>query len=113
MRIQDVAILVVDDVNAMRTQIQELLQKVGFDLIFLASNGVEAKVVLENESEIKLIMADWHMEPVNGLELLEFVRTDKRFSKIAYVMVTAESIKENVIKAIGSGVDDYLVKPLT
>ena len=70
MKIQEVSILVIDDVNAMRTQIQDLLHRVGFELVFFASNGVEAKVVLQNE-KIHLILADWHMQPMDGIELLQ------------------------------------------
>ncbi|MCB0486771.1 MAG: response regulator [Flavobacteriaceae bacterium] len=112
MQIQDVAILIVDDVNAMRVQIQKLLETTGFKTFTLASNGAEAKEILENQN-INFVIADWHMEPMNGLELLQFVRKHAKLGKLPFVMMTAESAKENVVTAIKAGVDQYLVKPLT
>jgi two-component system chemotaxis response regulator CheY len=108
----EVGILVVDDVNAMRVQIRELLKTVGFGRIQVASNGLEAKQILEMDS-FQLILADWQMEPTDGLELLKYVRAHPEFKHIAFMMVTAESTKEGVVQAIQAGVDDYLIKPLT
>ena len=105
-------ILVVDDVNTMRTQIKELLIGFGFKNVNTVANGEEAKVAL-SASQYHLILADWHMEPTNGMELLKFVRGNPSLKGIAYVMITAESTKERVVEAIKAGVDDYLVKPLT
>ena len=113
MKLQDVPILVVDDVNAMRLQIQELLQRVGFEIIFLACNGAEALDVLQKESSVRLILADLHMEPINGLDLLTVLKANKQNQNLAYIMITADSTKDKVVKSIQAGVDDYLVKPLT
>ncbi len=112
MRVQDVGILIVDDVNAMRIQIKEVLRKVGFEKFMLASNGVEAREVLVN-NPIHLVLSDWHMEPTSGLELLTFIRGHSTLSALPFLMVTAESAKEEVIKAVVAGIDDYIVKPLT
>lgn len=109
---QDAAILVVDDVNTMRTQISDLLKGFGFPNVTTVGNGEEAKVALAN-GKFNLVLSDWHMEPTNGMELLKFVRTTPTLQGIAFVMVTAESTKERVVEAIKAGVDDYLVKPLT
>ena len=105
-------ILVVDDVNTMRTQIKELLIGFGFKNVTTVANGEEAKVALTSKP-YHLVLADWHMEPTNGIDLLKFVRGSPALKQIAYVMVTAESTKERVVEAIKAGVDDYLVKPLT
>lgn len=109
---EEVSVLVIDDVNTMRVQIKELLASFGFRKITLASSGEEAKVLLAN-GQFQLIMSDWHMEPTNGLELLRFVRASEQLKTVPFIMATAESAKENVIEAIKSGVDEYLVKPLT
>jgi two-component system chemotaxis response regulator CheY len=105
-------ILIVDDVNTMRMQIKELLKAFGFQNLAMVSNGEEAKIEL-TKNPYDLILCDWHMEPCDGLELLKHVRKDTHFKAIAFVLITAESTKERVIEAIKSGVDDYLIKPLT
>jgi two-component system chemotaxis response regulator CheY len=109
---EEVGILVVDDVNTMRVQIKDLLNSFGFRKVVLAGNGEEAKAALDAQP-IHLILCDWHMTPVDGMEFLKHVRTHATHKGIAFIMVTAESTKERVVEAIKSGVDDYLVKPLT
>jgi two-component system chemotaxis response regulator CheY len=105
-------ILIVDDVNTMRMQIKELLKAFGFQHLSMVSNGEEAKIELA-KNPYDLILADWHMEPCDGLQLLKYVRQEPNFKAIAFVLITAESTKERVIEAIKAGVDDYLIKPLT
>lgn len=109
---EDVSVLVIDDVNTMRIQIRELLRGLGFRKILVASNGEEAKQLFK-KVPIHLVLSDWHMEPGNGLALLEFIRKDPELQNIAFIMVTAENTKERVMQAIQAGVDDYLMKPLT
>ncbi len=108
----EVGILVVDDVNTMRVQIKDLLKSFGFRNIHLAGGGEEGKAMLERQS-IHLILCDWHMSPTDGLDFLKYVRAHDLHKSTAFIMVTAESTKERVVEAIKSGVDDYLVKPLT
>jgi two-component system chemotaxis response regulator CheY len=112
MLITDINVLVVDDVNAMRVNIRELLKGVGFRVVKVASSVEEAKPLLEAEP-IHLILADMHMEPLNGIDFLHYVRAHPNYKAVPYVMVTAENAKENVIEAITSGVDDYIMKPFT
>lgn len=112
MEVEEVSILVIDDVNSMRIQIKELLRSFGFRKISAVGNGEEAKILIEIDS-FHLILADWRMEPTNGLELLKYVRNHPSCKKVAFLMVTAEGTKEKVVEAIQAGVDDYLVKPLT
>jgi two-component system chemotaxis response regulator CheY len=108
----DVNILIIDDVNAVRIQLRDLLRSFGFKKIKLAGNAQEAKASLDTEP-FQLILCDWHMSPVSGLEFLKFVRTHPAFNAIPFVMVTAESTRELVLEAIQNGVDDYIIKPLT
>jgi two-component system chemotaxis response regulator CheY len=105
-------ILVVDDVNTMRTQIKDLLIGFGFKNVDTVANGEEAKKALGSKS-YHLVLSDWHMEPTNGMDLLKHIRTVPSLKPVAFIMITAESTKERVVEAIKSGVDDYLVKPLT
>lgn len=105
-------ILVVDDVNAMRVQIQKLLETTGFKKILQADSGEAAKKILENEP-VNFIVSDWHMEPMSGMDLLAWVRAQPKIKGLPFIMVTAEATKEEVVKAIQAGVDQYIVKPLT
>src|SRR6476620_8501305 len=109
---EEVCILVVDDVNTMRIQIKELLKGAGFKKISLAASGEEAKQVMAIE-QFHLILSDWQMGPTGGLDLLKYVRSHPLYKDVAFIMVTAESTKEKVIEVVKSGVDNYLVKPLT
>jgi two-component system, chemotaxis family, chemotaxis protein CheY len=109
---EEVGILIVDDVNAMRVQIKELLKSLGFRKVMLAANGEEAKQIIAVEPP-HLMLVDWHMAPCDGMELLKYVRAHRLHKEVAFIMVTAETTKERVMEAIKSGVDDYLIKPLT
>lgn len=109
---EELNVLVVDDVNTMRVQIKDLLLSFGFKNVSVAENGEGAKAVLAGGT-FHLILCDWHMAPTDGLEFLKFIRSQPQTKNIAFIMVTAEGTKEKVIEAIKSGVDDYLVKPLT
>lgn len=112
MDIDQINILIVDDVSALRSYIKELLKSFGYCQISVASNVPEASRILE-EREYQLILCDWHMQPVDGLNWLRMLRTNSKSKSIPFIMITAEKATENVMKAIGGGVDDYLLKPLT
>jgi len=109
---EDVGILVIEDVQAMQVQIRELLTQIGFSRIVVVDNGIEARHVLNNQL-IQLILCDWHMTPVTGLELLSYVRSTMSLKRIPFIMVTAENTRSLVLEAVRFGVDDYLLKPLT
>lgn len=108
----DVNILVVDDVNTVRIQLNDLLKSFGFGQIRTAGSVPEATRVLASEP-VHLILCDWHMSPMTGFEFLRSVRQHPEHQKVAFIMVTAEATKERVLEAIQAGVDDYIVKPLT
>ncbi len=112
LRVDQVQILVVDDVNAVQVRIRELLTAIGFKEITLASSGRQA-IKLLSEKKYDLILSDWHMEDGDGVELLKYVRGSSSTKDTAFVFVTVENTKDRVIEAIKGGVDDYLVKPLT
>lgn len=104
-------VLIVDDYNTMLRIIKNLLKQLGFSNVDEATDGQEAlKKVQENE--YGLIISDWNMEPMTGLDLLEAVRcSGEAYAKTPFIMVTAESKTENVIAAKKAGVDNYIVKP--
>lgn len=106
----NINILIVDDYKTMLRIIRGLLSQIGFSNIDEAANGAEAIVKLK-EKNYNLIISDWNMEPMTGLELLQNVRTDEKTKTIPFIMVTAESKTENVIAAKQAGVSNYIVKP--
>ncbi len=112
MLITEINVLIVDDVNSMRVNIRELLRGAGFRTVRVASSVEEAKPLLEAEP-FQLVLADLHMEPLNGMDFLQYVRAHPVHKGIAFVLVTAENTKEHVIGAITAGVDDYIMKPFT
>jgi two-component system chemotaxis response regulator CheY len=103
-------VLIVDDYKTMLRIIRNLLKQIGFDNVDEASDGQEALNRLR-EKTYGLVISDWNMEPMTGLELLKQVRADSRLKGVPFIMVTAESKTENVIAAKAAGVSNYIVKP--
>ncbi|MEQ1788991.1 MAG: response regulator [Rickettsiales bacterium] len=103
-------ILVVDDYSTMRRIIKNLLKQLGFDNVEEASDGGDAFKKVQ-EKPAGLIISDWNMEPMTGMELLKLVRAHATLKNTPFIMVTAESKPENVIAAKQAGVSNYIVKP--
>lgn len=103
-------ILVVDDQRTMTRIIRNLLKQNDLNNSDEASNGEEALAKLRTGG-FGLIISDWNMEPMTGLELLQKVRGDDQLKKTPFIMVTAESKPENVLAAKEAGVSNYIVKP--
>jgi len=103
-------VLVVDDYATMRRIIRNLLEQIGFTDIDEASDGEAALKKLAGGG-FGLVISDWNMEPMTGLELLQKVRGDDKFKALPFIMVTAESKTENVITAKAAGVSNYIIKP--
>lgn len=107
---KNMPILVVDDYNTMRRIVRNLLKQLGFDNTDEAADGTEALNKLR-EKPFSLVISDWNMEPMSGMELLKLVRADEKLKALPFIMVTAESKPENVIAAKQAGVSNYIVKP--
>ena len=103
-------ILVVDDYSTMRRILRNLLNQIGLADVEEAGDGGEAMNKLRTE-RFDLVISDWNMEPVTGLDLLRQVRADGVLGRLPFLMVTAESKTENVIEAKKAGVSNYIVKP--
>lgn len=103
-------VLVVDDFQSMRRIIKNLLEQIGFTQIFEAKDGKSALAEL-SKREIGLIISDWNMAPMTGLELLQNIRSQDKLKSLPFIMVTAESKTDNVVAAKEAGVDNYIVKP--
>ncbi|MDY0162007.1 MAG: chemotaxis response regulator CheY [Desulfobotulus sp.] len=107
-----IKILVVDDFATMRRILKNILKQLGFTNITEADDGTTALEALSKNS-FDLIISDWNMPKMSGLELLKKVRSDPAYKNIPFLMVTAEAQKQNVIEAVQAGVSNYVVKPFT
>jgi two-component system chemotaxis response regulator CheY len=103
-------VLVVDDFATMRRIIKTQLNSFGCTDIEEAADGQSAIEALEGH-DFDLIVSDWNMAPLTGLDLLKHVRSNPRTKAIPFVMVTAEAKPENVLTAKNAGVNNYIVKP--
>ncbi|MCS7199018.1 MAG: response regulator [Caldimicrobium sp.] len=108
----NIKILIVDDFSTMRKIIRNILTQLGFKNIVEADDGTTALDIL-NKEKIDLIISDWNMPKMNGLELLKAVRSNENTKDIPFIMVTAEAQRENILEAIKYRVSQYVVKPFT
>jgi two-component system, chemotaxis family, chemotaxis protein CheY len=106
----NINVLIVDDYKTMLRIIRSLLTQIGFNNIDEAANGSMALAKVK-EKKYELIISDWNMEPMTGLELLQNIRADEKTKNTPFIMVTAESKTDNVIAAKNAGVSNYIVKP--
>ena len=109
---KNIKILIVDDFATMRKVVRNLLKQVGYEDIVEAEDGVMALKALKSQ-KIDVIVSDWNMPNMTGLELLKAVRADAELAKTPFLMVTAEALQDNVVAAVKAGVNNYIVKPFT
>lgn len=107
---KNLPILIVDDYKTMLRIVRNLLKQVGFENVDEANDGSEALNMLKQKN-YGLVISDWNMEPMTGLDLLKAVRGDGTMKAMPFIMITAESKTENVIAAKEAGVSNYIVKP--
>jgi two-component system chemotaxis response regulator CheY len=105
-------ILVVDDFSTMRRILKNILKQIGYTDIDEAEDGNGALAKLRQD-KYDLVVSDWNMPNMSGLDLLKAIRADSALNGIPVLMVTAEAKKENVVEAIKAGVNNYVVKPFT
>ena len=104
-------VLIVDDYKTMLRIIRNLLEQVGFKQIDEATDGSMALKKLK-EKQYGMIISDWNMEPMSGFELLKQCRASQDYLKtVPFILITAESKPENVVRAKQAGVNNYIVKP--
>ena len=104
-------VLIVDDYNTMLRIIKNLLKQLGFNNVDEATDGSMAFEKVK-EKEYGLVISDWNMEPMTGIELLKQIRaSEAAFRNVPFIMITAESKTENVVAAKQAGVNNYIVKP--
>ncbi|MCG2586476.1 response regulator [Massilia sp. TS11] len=105
-------ILIVDDYLLIRTAVRGVLGELGFFNVFQADNGKSAQELMRKQP-VDIVIADWSMPVMNGLELLKWMRRDERHRKTPFMMLTAEANPSGVQAAMKAGVNAYLVKPFT
>jgi two-component system chemotaxis response regulator CheY len=105
-------ILIVDDYKTMLKIVRTLLKQLGFGNVDEATDGGAALRKIRNKN-YGLVISDWNMEPMSGLQLLKEVRLDAKLKNVPFIMITAESKTEYVIAAKEAGVNGYIVKPFT
>ena len=107
-----IKVLVVDDFATMRRIVKGVLKQLGFNNIIEAEDGSLALDELKKE-EIGLIVSDWNMPNMTGLDLLKAVRADERLKGTPFIMVTAEGLKASIAEMKNAGVTTYILKPYT
>jgi two-component system chemotaxis response regulator CheY len=104
--------LVIDDSRAVRMLIGKILRDLGFH-VSEAGNGREGLEKLRGNPEIRLVLVDWNMPIMDGLEFIEEVRRHRGWDPVRIVMVTTETESERVERAISAGANEYVMKPFT
>jgi two-component system chemotaxis response regulator CheY len=114
---KDILILVIDDMPSIRDLVKTQLKSMGFTTIIEAQDGEEALSLLikqqSNGAPVQLVISDWNMPKLKGLELLKKVRASAEFKDLPFVLLTSEAEREQVTEAVLSGVSQYIVKPFS
>ncbi|MDC4205775.1 MAG: chemotaxis response regulator CheY [Candidatus Manganitrophus sp.] len=105
-------ILVVDDMSSMRRIIKNTLKQLGYPNTDEAEDGDKALEMVRN-TPFDLVVSDWNMPNMNGLDLLKAIRQDPKLSALPVLMVTTEAEMDHILEAIRSGVNSYILKPFT
>ncbi len=105
-------VLAVNDFPTMRRIVKTLLRQLGYNNVSEAEDGQAALTKLKQE-KFDLVLLDWNMPRMTGLELLKAIRADDNLRNTPVVMITAEGRKEDVLEAVKAGVNNFIVKPFT
>ena len=104
--------LVIDDSRSVRAIIGAMLRENGWDVVE-ASQGREGLDQLERSNDIELVLVDWNMPVMDGLEFIQTVRAQKIYDPVRIVMVTTEAEHTQVLRAMQAGANEYVMKPFT
>ena len=114
--IQKTRVLVVEDMDSIREKVVSTLKELGFENIQTACNGKEALDALaetKGKEEFHLLLSDWNMPIVSGIDLLREVKQNSQYYDLPFIMMTTEDEKDKVIDAITLGINNYIFKPIT
>ncbi len=107
------AALVIDDSRAIRMILGRTLNRFGYE-VFSASNGREAlELIGQRGLNLSVILVDWNMPEMNGLEFVKTLRANPKFSRVPLMMVTTETEIEQMYRALEAGANEYVMKPFT
>jgi two-component system chemotaxis response regulator CheY len=104
--------LVIDDSRTVRAIIGKILREEGLEVIE-AANGVEGLEQLRQVPGVELVLVDWNMPEMNGLDFIRAVRSDRAYDPVRIMMVTTETEQGQVLRALDAGANEYLMKPFT
>ncbi len=105
-------VLLVEDARGMRKLISTMLKGMGFTDVIEANDGSEGWSRLE-KYHVDLLLTDWNMPGMDGLQLIEKIRSSSNYDELPIVMFTARATKEDVLHALQTGADTYITKPFT
>ena len=103
--------LVVDDSATMRRIVVNALKSIGYDNVVEAGDGSDA--LAKCDPSIELVITDWNMPVMGGLEFVKAMRATPQHAKTPILMVTTRSVKEDIMQAVEAGVSSYILKPFT
>jgi len=110
-------VLIVDDMASIRDLVRNQLRGMNFNEILEAEDGVQAWTVIENQyaqaNPVELVISDWNMPNMKGLDLLKKVRSSQQFVQLPFILLTSEAEREQVTEAVMAGVSQYIVKPFS
>jgi two-component system chemotaxis response regulator CheY len=104
--------LVIDDSRTVRIIIRQILQELGIEVLE-AGTGLEALEQIKRDPNVELMLVDWNMPEMNGIDFIRAVRSRPEFHAVQILMVTSEAQGERVIEAINAGANEYLMKPFS
>ncbi len=104
--------LVVDDSRAMRAILGKILGELGYQVL-QAGNGREGLACLKEHGSVDLVLVDWNMPEMNGIDFLQAVRKEPVYARMRMMMVSTETEAAEISKALGVGADEYVMKPFT
>ncbi len=107
----DLRVLFADDLPVMKKLVISILKQINITNIDTASNGEEA-LELMTEKQYDIVLTDWNMPVMNGLQLLQKIKSDPVLKKTPVILITAEDDKDQVLEAIKAGVNGYVIKPI-
>jgi two-component system chemotaxis response regulator CheY len=104
--------LVIDDSRTIRTIIGKILREIGMDVVE-AGNGLQALELLKLHADIELVLVDWNMPVMNGLDFIKSIRAHGAYDHLRILMVTSETEIDQVTRAMNAGANEYLMKPFS
>lgn len=107
----DINILIVEDLLTTRLFLRRTLKKLGYTNVVLSADGEAALEELERKP-FDLIISDWHMPKMDGLDFFKALSKNRKWNEIPFLLITAEKERDKVIEAVQAGIKEYLVKPV-